>query len=142
MPILLGGHVDRYIAIDWQQENLELAISRVPQGEYFCGDSATVLLSLLVRADWRSPRPVLFWLDAHALTEDEGSPSVCPVLGELDAIGAWEYAGESVVLIDDLWGMGSVRGWPSLDELRERADSFGCWERDEAGGIMRLTPKL
>lgn len=139
MPIKAAGVVSRYIAIDWQRENVEHA--RGLGFEAYCGDSAEVLASLLTEhLDIESP--ALFWLDAHALDEGEGSPQVCPLLGELDAIIASRYARSSVVLIDDLWGMGSLHGWPTMDELRERVDAAGCWDRDEAGGVMRLTPNL
>lgn len=131
--------VQRYIAIDWQQQNCDLLRELCPDAHTYCGDSAALLRWLLTVSP-PTGRPVLFWLDAHALDADEGSPTVCPVLGELAAIQAWQHAGSAVVLVDDLWGMGTIRGWPSLDELRDAADD--TWERSEEGGIMRLTPHV
>lgn len=138
----LAGRL-RYIALDWQEENVRRA--REEGHEAYLGDSAALLVQLLVRpeallTDPLEP-PCLFWLDAHALDASEGSPQVCPLLGELAAVVGWEHAARSVVLIDDLWGMGTLAGWPTLDELRERVDAAGLWERDETGGIMRLVPK-
>jgi hypothetical protein len=81
----------------------------------------------------------LFWLDAHTISAEERSPTVCPVLAELDAIIHWRYADTSVVLVDDLAYFGRVHGWPTLDELYEKA-AEGPWQRDEADGVLRLTP--
>ena len=133
-----GMHVpvQRYIAIDWQQANCDLLRELCPDAHTYCGDSAHLIRWLLTASPPASP--VLFWLDAHALSEDEGAPQVCPVLGELAAIQAWPGAASSVVLVDDLWGMGSLPGWPTLDELREAAGD--TWARSEDDGIMRLTP--
>lgn len=134
--------VDRYVAIDWQQSNCELALEIAPQGIYHCGDSAEIIATLLDNPGFSGQAlPFMFWLDAHALDEDEGAPTVCPLLGELDAIVRWQYAQSSVVLIDDLWAMGQLRGWPTLDELRERVEGCWWWDRDEQDGVMRLTPK-
>jgi hypothetical protein len=124
-----------YLAIDWQPENVDAA--RGAGYRAACGDSAVVLADVIGHV----AAPALFWLDAHAISDDEGSPTVCPLMGELAAIIGWEHAGSSVVLIDDLWGMGTIRGWPTLDELREAADAPGLWDRDEEMGVMRLTPR-
>lgn len=137
-----GMHVpvETYVAIDYQVANLNEAERICPGGVYLLGDSAEVLPRVLGN-DELAP-PVLFWLDAHAIDDEEPSPTKCPLTAELAAIGAWEYAPNSVVLIDDLWAMGRVSGWPTLLELRKYArDHASVWECSEEGGIMRLTPR-
>lgn len=153
MPIKGTNSVKRYIALDYQRENIEAA--RSAGFEAYEGDSAYTLDVILNPGEYRygktlvvgqtqSPAaeieaPCLFWLDAHAVYDWEETPNRCPVMGELRAILNWRHAKQSVVLIDDLWGFGTVAGWPTLDELRELADS-GPWNRDEIEGSMRLTP--
>lgn len=133
----LASRLD-YVAIDYQQENIEFGKQVCPTGRFLCGDSAVELARLL---EGELRLPVLFWLDAHAISDGEGAPTVCPLAAELPAIAAWRHADQSVVLVDDLWAMGSIRGWPTLDELRELA-ALGPWDVDETGGIMRLTPRV
>lgn len=128
----------RYFAIDYQPENARLGRLQRPEGVFIVGDSNVELGRLLEHGEVTAP--CLFWLDAHAIFPDEPAPTICPVIGELEAILAWENASRSVVLIDDLWGFGSVAGWPSLPELRELTDR-GAWNRVEQDGYMALTPR-
>ncbi len=133
----IGAPIVRYVAVDWQAVNVEHA--RGLGFEARQGDSPAVLRELLTET---LPAPVLFWLDAHALDADEGSPQVCPALGELDAIGASAYRDAAVILIDDLWGFGTVPGWPSVAALCEHAERCG-WSYESHYGVMRcLSPSV
>jgi hypothetical protein len=126
-----------YCAIDYQFDNIARAEQLCPDGLYLWGDSGSELPKFL--AGYRFRLPALFWLDAHTISQEERSPTICPVLAELDAIIHWRHATSSVVLVDDLAYFGRVHGWPTLDELYEKAGE-GPWQRDEADGVLRLTP--
>ena len=134
-----GDWFPNYVAVDYQTSNCAAMRRSRPDARVLQGDSALVLRDLL-GDEHELETPVLFWLDAHAISEEEDAPTICPVVGELEAIIGWEHAPSSVVLIDDLWGMGSHRGWPTLGELRELADR-GPWNRVEQDGYMALTPR-
>lgn len=136
MPVYLAGRVERYIAIDYQQENLDLARSRMGAGriDLLLGDSGVVLADLLAGQLDVAPleSPALFWLDAHAITEEEPAPSLCPVVAELQAVACWGGAG--VVLIDDYRLFGVAPGWPSQPELLEECRRLFSPDRVEIDG--------
>lgn len=85
------------------------------------GDSADFLAEL---SETLRGMPTLFWLDAH-WCQDEGTAgegSQCPLIRELNAIGALHP--ESVVLVDDFRFFLSppnaphdISQWPSLEEV-------------------------
>lgn len=131
MPVLALGAVERYVAIDYQEDNIQrarAAFAGDARVSLVTGDSAEMLHTILTETfAWIGslPEPVLFWLDAHAISGEEASPTTCPLMAELDAIIAW--AGHSVVLIDDVWGMGRIPGWPTLPEVLKACGDAGLW---------------
>lgn len=125
-----------YVAFDYQPANIEAAQAKGFRA--VLGDTAVMLHRWLETDLEVYDGTYCFWLDAHAVYEWEDAPTRCPVLYELAAIIAADCF-DSVVLIDDLWGMGTVSGWPTLDELLDLA--AGAWDVSTEGGILRLTPK-
>jgi hypothetical protein len=124
---------DRYYVIDNNPEN-----TRAAQNAGFraiTGDSAETL-DVLLRLDVFGP--AIFWLDAHYIGLD-GEPDECPLLGELDAILAWEHAPQSVVLIDDVRMMTGAIGWPMLAEVVEKASVV--WNCNTQDDILRCVPR-
>ncbi len=139
-----GMHSDafrRYEIIDCQAENVRSARERGYRCWY--GDSGELLPTLLGTLDG----PALFWLDAHAIQDDDSAWPDFPLQRELQAVAAWPpHGANSVVLIDDLWMFGPdssqpLRGAPHLDALRSQVNELDLWQVEEADEIMRLTPK-
>ncbi len=100
----------------------------------YWGDSALVLPLLLAQID----RPALFWLDAHAISEDEGLPP-CPLVAELEAVAAWAHGAASVVLVDDAHGLGVLPTWPSLGEVTYLAQRH--WRTTVQDDVIRCLPR-
>lgn len=136
--------LERYVVIDAQMDNCRDASRHLadlgawtPLWGVHCGDSARVLPAQLPLLDG----PALFWLDAHAISADEGLPGF-PLVRELEAVASWEHGPRSVVLVDDLRMMdGGLDGSPGLDWIRGYADSCELWDRAERDDVMRLTPR-
>lgn len=138
MGLLDAGVIDRYLAIDCQEENVKLARER--GYDAVLGDSAYELLPALRNLS----DPALVWLDAHGIPD--GEPDVdfppCPLLDELDDLRSLPVT--HYVLIDDLHMFGSMHAehdWPSLETVRHEVDRARRWRRDELEGIMILTPR-
>ena len=84
--------------------------------ELICGDSAKLLPSLLANIN----EPVTFWLDAHCSGADTGGYSRDrdrTIIGELEAIANFEYALDSVIIIDDVPMFGTDYSAISLWEI-------------------------
>jgi hypothetical protein len=139
-----GQHVQglrSYVAIDAQQRNVEIARENGYRAVH--GDSGAILPRVLEAFD----EPILFWLDAHSVGDDEGIDvelPPCPILAELAAIVEHRDRLDlaHVVLIDDLRQFADPHGFnggpPSLDELRDVCRTDG-WRIVEGDDIMRLT---
>ncbi len=127
--------LDRYIAIDYQPENIDHAREVCPTAELYVGDSGIVLRNLLTHPAACGAKPltgtVCFWLDAHAISDDEDAPP-CPLARELAIIPA-----RHVVLIDDLRLFGML-DWPTREQIATEAARWAheAWTDD----IVRLTP--
>lgn len=120
--------LDSLVIIDISPDNCDKAGRNYPSARVIQGDSGEVLPAILPDLG-----PALFWLDAHAVTDDlEENHS--PLLAELDAILAWPHAAQSVVLIDDVRMMG-LPGWPTLDDVLALSDG---WEATVKDDILRF----
>jgi len=132
------GAAERYVVIDVSEENCARAREQYAGAEVWQGDSALVLPLVLRLVD----EPACFWLDAHLVVEYDSEEMVrehpIPLLGELEAIRAWEHGPASTILIDDERLFGSF-GWPSRGDVLALCD---LWDVDDAEDILRLTPKL
>lgn len=97
------------------------------------GDSYSELARILPMID----EPAVFWLDAHFSkgVESARGEHDPPVMWELDAV--LEQPQPHVVLIDDARLMGSIDGYPTLNEIRAAADGR-CFEVEK--DIIRITP--
>ena len=129
----------RVIATELDPERAALAAERNPNVEVHQGDSAALLPGILAGID----SPVLFWLDAHLVSEAD-EPNHSPLIAELDAILAWPHAAQSVVLIDDVRMM-DREGWPTAQEVFEflpiSTPGIKCvWDWDLRDDVIRLTP--
>jgi hypothetical protein len=146
MNIQDRGLFDRYIIIDLQKSNCQLAKSRFPLARVFEGDSAEILPLLFKHYTDLLDAPTLFWLDAHGIDDDPDFWPACPIEAELNAIAASPIGAQSVILIDDLCMFGPhasqpLKTAPGLEQLRELVDGFGLWDREDKDCIMRLTPR-
>ena len=83
--------------------------------ELICGDSASVLPSLLRRLT----KPALFWLDGHYSggVTARGAQDT-PILAEVDQILAASETGH-VMVIDDARCFGADPAYPTLESLRD-----------------------
>jgi hypothetical protein len=116
--VVLAGMFDSVVTVERSDEFYDRA--RVVLGDLanvkqLKGHSAEVLRSL-DSADGGT----LYWLDAHWSGGDTaGSDDPCPLLGELDAIGAGDP--RDCVLIDDAREFASPpgEGWPDLVDVIE-----------------------
>lgn len=125
--------VNTWIVLDVDEEQVAQAISVHGATDGFIGDSGTRMGYMLADLE----EPALFWLDAHAVTEDRDANS-SPLAAELRAILSWLHADNSVVLIDDVRMMG-LPGWPTKDEVVELVrDTWAVVSLDD---ILRCTPR-
>jgi hypothetical protein len=109
---------DRIVSVELDEKLCEAARRRFARSRHISilqGDSAAVLPEIL-----RTVRePCLFWLDGHysggitALGSGE-----TPIVEELKAIAEHPIAGH-VILIDDARDFTGLRGYPSLEALKQ-----------------------
>jgi hypothetical protein len=123
--------LDTYIVCDISPEQCEAA--RAKGFTAVEGDSGYSMPSVLAQLSG----PAFFWLDAHLVSEQD-EPNYSSVMGELDAILAWEHHRASTILIDDLRMMGR-EGWPTVEAVRVTVGNV--WVREETSDVMRLTPR-
>lgn len=131
--------LDRLIVIDTQAANCDQARA-LGITEVWCGDSGDLMPHVLHGVN----EPALFWLDAHEWVGPEfgENPKSSPLLAELDAIKAWPFARQSVILIDDVRQFAdsplAQPGWPSTAEIgaHRPLSAVAEWSDD----ILRLTP--
>lgn len=117
-----------------------------PSVHCYCGDSAKLLPEIIATLH----EPALFWLDAHhsgkQIARVKGLIET-PILAELRAVLDFEYAGQSVVLIDDqryyVDFSKQYPNYPNLDQLREMIlGKFPNWVFDCKDDIIRCHRSL
>lgn len=121
------AHFDRTISIELSKKLWDEAVARFKsrdEVEILHGNSADCLRNL---RQVFATRSTLFWLDAHwCLSEGAaGEQSQCPLLGELDAVGALNSS--SVILIDDARlflcpppAPHEISQWPRFDQIVQK----------------------
>lgn len=125
--------VDTWIVLDVEAKQVDAAVLEHGASCGYHGNSGETLAPVLAGLE----EPALFWLDAHAVTEDRAANS-SPLAAELRAILSWLHADNSVVLIDDVRMMG-LPGWPTKDEVVELVrDTWAVVSLDD---ILRCTPR-
>ncbi len=142
-------NISRYVAIDYQQANVDMA--RASGFDARCGDSSSLLSAVLAELN----ESALIWLDAHGLDCGSQHPvlsehfpgwELLPLLDELRAVAAWPYGLTSVVLIDDMpviaqWVGVGLTGEPTTAAFESFLDHLEMpWYRFLHDGILRLTP--
>jgi hypothetical protein len=147
----MGYGFGHYIVLDYGKENV--AAAQAAGFDARLGDSGLLMSDALAVLDG----PALFWLDAHGIdchsrqvisAEEFPGWEKMPLLRELEAIAGWDYAEDSVVLIDDMpamayWvsvGSGGGPDWRAFDAFLDGL--FVRWERELRDGILRLTPEV
>lgn len=94
-----ASRFERVITIEGSPSHHQSAsqrLSHLPNIDWLCGDSRTILPQVLDRiGEERS----LFWLDAHWMPGCFGQAAECPIIEELNLIN--QSRGEHVILVDD-----------------------------------------
>ena len=114
----------RVVTIEIKREYQEQAIAQSPNGniEFVLGDSASVLPGIVAGLT----RTAFFWLDGHAGAGFFAEEDNCPLLSELEAIGASPHP--HVIVVDDARAFLApppppfkFEAWPTLREVLEAA---------------------
>jgi hypothetical protein len=98
----LATSFERVISIELSPPLYEAAkqtLDDLPHVEVLNGSSADLLRAVTSELT----APAIYWLDGHWCGDDEsgGDTLQCPVIAEIEAIDAGEWAAQSCILIDD-----------------------------------------
>ena len=110
-----------------------------------CGNSADLLFTLLPQIK----EPAVFWLDSHwfPLVGVDSRPQ-CSILRELEAIRAWRFHQDSIVLVDDMHLFDQVpdlpgyrpHEWPTRFDLDSEVLTWDKSSVAQRGDVMIISP--
>ena len=140
-PARLEDKFDQLHTIEVDTALYEGACARFkdhPKIKVWKGDSAVVLPEVLKQIN----ETCLFWLDGHYSGPGTGLAETgeCPVVQELDAIYRHPVKNH-VILIDDAWSFGVIKGYPAPEEIERMAASKDPTVRMETN-VQRLSTGL
>ena len=117
-----SSHFDKVVTVEYMDDLYESSVERlwnVDNIKLIHGDSA-LWVPLIVRA----VGPAVWFLDAHNVNRQDGltPPQETVVMKEIVEVSR-ALISKHIIIVDDLRLFGDVEGYPSMDDIKEFAET-------------------